>query len=359
MNDADADGGPERAGTDLNGNGLASRARAPVAERCAMLLPRVVPPRWRQPLKAGALALQRLVFDTGQRLGLHVTVNSFSSPVPDTRTLPDTCWSHDRTLPAIDLREQAQVELLRASARYITDVESLSDQGRGPFAYHLENPKFGTVDAHVAFALVRQHRPRQIVEVGSGWSTQLFLAALDANAAEGSHGRLQACEPYPDQGVRAAARQGRIALAARPVQTLPLRVFTDLSAGDVVFIDSSHVVKIGSDVRYLVLEVLPRLQPGVLVHFHDVFMPLEYPRDWVVQRQRFYNEQYLLEAFLSFNPAYEVVWASSYLHVRRPDLLEATIGSYSRERHHPGSLWIRRTGASAPFLVETAAARDA
>lgn len=262
--------------------------------------------------------LQRILFESAQRLGLHVTPNSFFSPVPDTRCLPEELWVGERVLPGIDLRAAAQVELLGRAAGYAAEVEALSDQHGGPLGYCLENPKFGTIDAHIAYALVREHRPRRIVEGGSGWSTLLLLAALEANAADGHRGELVACEPYPDDRLVLAARRGRVRLEARPLQTLPLSLFTALSAGDVVFIDSTHVLKIGSDVQYVILEILPRLPVGVLVHFHDIFLPQEHPKDWVLRRHRFYNEQYVLEAFLSFSNAYEVLWGASYMHLHHP-----------------------------------------
>ena len=91
------------------------------------------------------------------------------------------------------------------------------------------------------------------------------------------------------------------------------------------------------------LEVLPRLSKGVLVHIHDIFLPAEYPRKWVMDFYRFWNEQYLLQAFLAFNPSFEILWAASYMHLRHPDLLEAAFNSYDRRLNWPASFWIRKT----------------
>lgn len=118
--------------------------------------------------------------------------------------------------------------------------------------------------------------------------------------------------------------------------------FTRLEANDILFIDSSHVVTIGSDVQYEYLEILPRLAPGVLVHIHDIFLPMEYRKQWVLQELRFWNEQYLLQAFLIQNVAWKVLWGGSYMHIQHPDILEKSFSSYNREERWPGSFWIQR-----------------
>src|SRR5262249_46442361 len=111
---------------------------------------------------------------------------------------------------------------------------------------------------------------------------------------------------------------------------------------DILFIDSSHVFRVDSDVRFLFLEVLPRLNPGVLIHIHDIFLPYDYPRDWIVKEHRFWNEQYLLHAFLLFNRAFEVLWAGSYMHTRHSDKLKRAFASYDPASVWPGSFWMRR-----------------
>ena len=123
---------------------------------------------------------------------------------------------------------------------------------------------------------------------------------------------------------------------------MPLERFCALEANDIVFIDSSHVVKIGSDVVYEFLELLPRLKAGVMVHFHDIFLPAEYPKSWVLEDRRFWNEQYLLQAFLAFNSAFEVMMAGSFLHLSHSEKLKAAFASYDPANVWPGSFWMRR-----------------
>jgi hypothetical protein len=186
-----------------------------------------------------------------------------------------------------------------------------------------------------------------VLEIGSGWSTLLSMRALEANRADGGGdqaARLTAIEPYPYAFVRdaVAARPDYAEMLDEQVQGLPLDMFCSLGEGDILFIDSSHVLRIGSDVQYEFLEILPRLRPGVLVHVHDIFLPGEYPRDWVLgPEHRFWNEQYLLQAYLIGNARAEVVWGSSWMHRRHPEALEKAFGSYDRGTRFPGSFWLR------------------
>src|SRR5262249_44163017 len=126
----------------------------------------------------------------------------------------------------------------------------------------------------------------------------------------------------------------------KKIQEIDLEFFSQLGSGDVLFIDSSHTVKIGSDVNYLFLEVLPRLRPGVIVHVHDIFMPFEYRRDWVLDEFRFWTEQYILQAFLTFNSEFDVLLANSYLNHYHQQELKAAFPSLSSWAS--GSFWMRR-----------------
>ena len=123
---------------------------------------------------------------------------------------------------------------------------------------------------------------------------------------------------------------------------IPVDVFGELARDDVLFIDTSHVLKVGSDVQYLILDVLPRLPHGTLVHLHDIFLPREYPLSWFAEL-RFPNEQYVLQAFLAFNDSFEVLWSTAYMHHRHVDRLSAFFHSYDGAAVRQGaSLWMRR-----------------
>jgi len=287
-------------------------------------------------------------FETWEEHGWHLTPNHFYSPIPDTRVLPDALWQKESELPGIDMRDEEQTAFLREIVERFGDEVNGLPRNRADTAgeYFVDNGAFESVDGEIYYAMIRAHRPARVLEIGAGWSTLLALQALRANRAEGAEGRLLAVEPYPHEFVRAAIGQEPEMAKLRdvPVQALPLTVFESLGAGDILFIDSSHVLRIGSDVQYEVLEILPRLRAGVLVHVHDVFLPGEYPRDWVLgPEHRFWNEQYLLQAYLADNPRSTVVWGSSWMHRRHPEDLEKAFASYDRGSRFPGSFWFRRS----------------
>jgi hypothetical protein len=197
-------------------------------------------------------------------------------------------------------------------------------------------------DAAALHCMLRDLCPRRVVEIGSGLSTLVAAAALTRNRTEtGRAAELITIDPYPAAMLQAARLPGW-RLLAEPVQDVPLGFFAELGPSDVLFIDSSHVLRIGSDVQYELLQVVPRLRPGVVVHFHDIFLPDEYPRHWVMRERRFWNEQYLLQAFLSFNEAFAVLWAGAYLARHHPAALLAAFPWRVWDTRRPGSFWIRR-----------------
>lgn len=202
---------------------------------------------------------------------------------------------------------------------------------------------FESVDGEVLYCMIRHFKPKKIFEIGSGNSTYLFAQAILKNKEEHNdyECELVAIEPYPNNILKTGFA-GLSKLIPKKVQDISLSEFKKLTENDILFIDSSHVLKIGSDVQYEYLEILPRLKKGVLVHLHDIFLPAEYPKEWVLKDYRFWTEQYLLQAFLAFNDSFEVIWAGSYMHLKHPDKLEVAFSSYRRNERWPGSFWIRK-----------------
>lgn len=284
-------------------------------------------------------------FPFWQRLGLHVTPNHFYYPIPDTAALPPELWERRSELPGIDINEPGQFALL---SRFVSDFKMEYDalpRHRTSVSYQwfLNNEGFTAVDGEVLYSMIRHFKPSCVFEIGSGNTTNLAAQAALKNREEtGKECAVIACEPYPN-AVLKAGFPGLTSLRATAVQNIPLAEFEALKESDILFIDSSHILKIGSEVQYEFLEILPRLGKGVVVHVHDIFMPAEYPKDWILKRQWFWNEQYLLQAFLSFNDSFEVLWASSYMHLNHPEKLEQAFASYTRDAWWPGSFWMRKT----------------
>ena len=290
-------------------------------------------------------------FQFWQALGVHVTPNHFYEPIPDTSRLPERLWTTPSDLAGLELNDAGQVALLAHFVeRYRAEYSAFPASPTGnPSDYFADNGMFLGVDAEMLYCLVREHKPARIVEIGSGFSTRVSAAAIRRNREDDPsyRGELIALDPFPPPELRAGFA-GLTRLIEQPVQNVPIEEFTSLTAGDILFIDSSHVLKIGSDVQHEYLSILPRLQPGVLVHVHDIFLPMEYPREWVIDRHRFWNEQYLLQAFLAFNTSFEIIWAGSYMHRYHPDLLQAAFSTYHPDERWqgrawlPGSFWFRR-----------------
>jgi len=284
-------------------------------------------------------------FPFWQRFGLHVTPNHFYYPIPDTASLGDELWKRRSTLPGIDLNEAGQLALL---SQFANDFKAEYDRlPRDPtpvaHQYFVNNPGFTAVDGEVLYCMIRHFKPSRFLEIGAGNSTYLAAQATLKNRDDtGKDYVLIACEPYPN-AVLKGGFPGLTSLRPTVVQNIPLADFKDLKENDILFIDSSHVLKIGSDVQYLFLEVLPVLRKGVVVHVHDIFLPAEYPREWIVDQHFFWTEQYLLQAFLSFNDSFEVLWAGSYMHLTHPEKLEKAFSSYKRDAWWPGSFWMRKT----------------
>ena len=293
-------------------------------------------------------------------LGVSVTPSHFYFPVPDLKSFRRKNWKACRPCPAIDFRFADQIERLRTEwLPFVAECNFPEEPTEEERAFHFNNGFFERFDAEIAYALVRQRKPRTIIEIGSGNSSKVLAAALRRNRAEGAVGEMISIEPYPAPFLKSGL-EGMSHLIEQPVQKVPIELFRTLGENDILFIDSSHVVSVDSDVLYECLHVLPALAPGVLIHFHDIFTPLDYPEKFVMTNLCFWGEQYMLEAFLSFNSAFRVLWSSSAMQQFHPDVLEDAVpawkGSYTRmpqemkayaptldgENVWPCSFWIER-----------------
>jgi len=224
--------------------------------------------------------------------------------------------------PGVDLREDAQLAL----AEELRPV--LAEPLPGP-RYRPVNDMFCPADAAVYRGMLGHLQPKRIIEVGSGYSTAV---ALDGGYA------VTCIEPYPERLLSLTTEGDPVTLIRQPVQDVGLDLFGELGGGDVLFIDSTHVAKAGSDVCWLLLHVLPRLAPGGAVHVHDIFWPFTYPSAWLHER-RDWNEAYLLHAFLSGNADWEIALFSSWLWRCHPEAVPAPLRADG-----PGSIWLRKTG---------------
>ena len=276
--------------------------------------------------KQQAFKIHRL----GTRFGVHILPVHYYSALPDLLELEATrdVWARKSTLPGIKFDLDRQVENLKKIC-----LPYQAEYAGNPAYRHATEHGFGQgygyIEAQALHGVLRHFKPQRILEVGSGVSTYCMLHALGQNQAETGRGFAITCvEPYPSEPLR---RLQGITLIDKGVQRVGFdEGFSELGENDLLFIDSSHVVKPGSDVNYLVLEILPRLRPGVIVHFHDIYLPYDYPR-FVLKTFFSWMETSLVRAFLIHNDRAEIIFSESMLHYDRPDALHEVFPEYKRQ----------------------------
>src|SRR3954447_10399798 len=310
-----------------------------VASGDAAASPPPAPPRlgpWASREVDAALdLLRRVPFDELQRRGWHFQPNHFYWPLNDVAFLADNpgLW-HDRGLPReVDWDLDGQLEVARTVERYrpeLADVPPEATPGRVEYVWN--NGAFGGADAIVYYGLVRELRPRRVVEVGAGWSSLLLARALARNEEPCD---VTLVEPFPDERTFAGLPAGWDVHRAI-LQHADLSLFERLGPGDICFYDGSHCARTAGDVNWFLFEVLPRLAPGVFVQVHDIFLPDDYHDAWVFDEGLSWNEQYMVQAFLMHNDAYRVHIANHMLYRERPDALAELYGMDG------GSLWLEK-----------------
>lgn len=277
--------------------------------------------------------------DENERAILSFPPGHFYSPLLDVRTLREEnavpfdgpeMWEH------VDLRPTQQQELY---TRLLAEHPPLPFPRRKTEGsrYYVENAFFCEADAFTLSAILRHQRPRRVVEVGSGFSSAVMLDTLSHMK---DRPELVFIEPYPERlyALLAGDDKTRTEIFEKPVQEVPLEVFDKLQAGDVLFIDSSHIAKVGSDVTFLLLRILPRLAPGVWVHVHDIFYPSTYPTAWLKQG-RAWNEGLFLRAYLIGNKHLQLAAFNCYAARTFPHIFKKTFPAFLE--NSGGSLWMQ------------------
>ncbi len=268
----------------------------------------------------------------------------FYSPVPDLAELDRRqVWTRISPLRGVDMRPEQQAALLLEMARaYAPECRWAEHPVEGSPDFHWRNPSFSFQCASLLHYMVRARRPRRIIEVGSGMSSRVISRAIGMNARD--HGitcDYRIVDPYPSAFTRALP--GLSSVHDLKVEELEPAFFQELGPNDLLFIDSSHTVKIGGDVNFLVLDVLPVLAPGVAVHFHDIGLPFEYARAYYTTPtfRMLWAEAYLLQAFLMFNSEFEVLVSVPYLLHHSSNLLDEAFPGDPKNTGS-GSFWLRR-----------------
>jgi predicted O-methyltransferase YrrM len=289
-------------------------------------------------------AKNRIGIGICRRLGFHPLPIHFYEPVPAYESVPDDYFETKQSFPGFSIDLDAAASALKQISCYVQEC-NWPDKRTAEGVYYTGNVNFGYCSAAILHCMIRSSRTKRLLEVGSGYSSLVALEALKLNYPGGEF-RLKCIEPYPVRWLEEMARKhpGSVELLAVKADEADLATYSELGENDVLFIDGSHVSKLGSDVNFIYLQVLPRLTSGVLVHIHDIFIPYEYPREFYWGRdKRFWNEQYLLEAFLTNNPAFEVVLPAYWLMRDRPSDFQEALPAWNPRAHgHSSSFWLRK-----------------
>jgi hypothetical protein len=265
----------------------------------------------------------------------------YYSPIPPRADVERQLAAMDpnpATLPGIALDRDAMVRLWNDLTPHLQSAP-FAFEARPGYRYRYDNGAYSWGDGLVLHAMLRHLRPRRLIEVGSGWSS---ACVVDTNEHFLDSGCEVTCiEPYPGLlHETVGAPTSPFGIIESGIQAVPLDLFDALTAGDILFIDSTHVLRTGSDVTHELLEILPRIAPGVFVHFHDVFWPFEYPRSWAVDENRAWNEIYALRAFLCENPHWRIVMFNDFLAKNEAGLIGQTCPAFLN--NPGGALWLER-----------------
>lgn len=267
----------------------------------------------------------------------------FYSPTIDVQSLAKDqlrIWPECPDIVGVDFNLERQRSFLtEVFPKYIKEFDYVETEAecKNEWQFYINNTQFSGLDARSLFVMLRHISPEHVIEIGSGFSS-LLTADVSRRFMDGNMD-FTCIEPYPrvflKEGVDGISR-----LIEQKVESVPLDFFSKLREGDILFIDSSHVSKTGSDVNYIYLEILPRLKQGVIIHIHDIFFPHDYPKQWVLEEGRSWNEQYLLRAMLMFNPHFEVLFSSSCAATYCAQLVENIFGKL----FGGGSFWMQVRG---------------
>lgn len=251
--------------------------------------------------------------------------------------------NQERVIPGLDLNVNGQLDVVKQMtfADELREFPLKDESGTGKREFFYHNGSFEGADAGFLYSMIRRFRPKRIVEIGGGMSTLVIHRAIRRNASQDpSYACRHICvEPYLQPWLEEVGAE----IVRRKVELCDLTLFDQLESGDILFVDSSHVVRPQGDVLFEILEVFGRLKPGVFVHVHDMFTPRDYPEQWVLVDQRIWTEQYMIEAFLAFNNTFQVIGALNYLYYNHnSELMAACPVAGSGPNFDPRSFWMKR-----------------
>ncbi len=240
-------------------------------------------------------------------------------------------------IPGIYLNTNYQLQLIRDLSEYFSEMPFMA-QPQNELRFYFENDYYSYTDGIILYSMIRYFKPKRLIEVGSGFSSALMMDTNEQFFDGAIH--LEFIEPNPKRlySLFKESDKATIKVTEDLVQHIPVSKFQELENGDILFIDSSHVAKTGSDLNYILFEILPSLNKGVLIHFHDIFYPFEYPKEWVYGGRN-WNENYILRAYLMNSDSYKIIYFSDFMHKKHPDSFTNMPLCY---KNTGGALWLEK-----------------
>ena len=271
------------------------------------------------------------------QIGVFPIKNDYYEPLFDPRQLRHSL-SENRNLTGINWNVEEQLSFLE-KFQFANELENVPLSKKDDLTFYLNNVRFEAGDAEYWYNFIRQIKPGKIYEIGSGYSTLMAIKAIKKNEQENPNYQCRhiCIEPYEMPWLEKTPA----AVVRKKIEEFDKSFFAELDENDILFIDSSHVIRPQGDVLFEYLELLPALRKGVIVHVHDIFSPKDYPDQWIRKEVKFWNEQYLLEAFLTSNPAWKIIGALNYLHHHHYQKLKAKCPFLTQDKN-PGSFYIQK-----------------
>jgi hypothetical protein len=271
----------------------------------------------------------------------------YYQPIPDIKELEKReVWKKTSKLSGINFEPEKYLDYLKELSKdYSEECNWPEDSTDTVNEFFLNNNSFSYGCASILHSIIRKNKPKRIIEIGSGFSTKIIREAVSLNILEGHSTEYTLIDPYTNYKKEYFAFNMNI--INKPLETLDLKLFTSLQENDLLFIDSSHVCKIGSDVNFEILEILPILNKGVFIHFHDIPMPFEYPEVYSKNPafRVFWNESYLLQAFLAFNKAFNILLPVNYIQVNHKEKFDKLFPhGINVKNWYSGSFWLQKVG---------------
>ena len=271
------------------------------------------------------------------RIGVFPIIDHYYEPLFNMKKLKYSLRA-DRSLPGIDINEDEQVRFL-SKFHYADELKTIPEKYESVTKFWYGNGSYSHGDAEYFYSLIRLIKPSKIIEIGSGSSTKIALMAVEKTKEEDpEYSCDQVCiEPYEQPWLE----QLPVTVLREKLEDVDYSLFEQLNTNDILFIDSSHIIRPQGDVLKEYLEILPRLKAGVYVHVHDVFTPKDYKDDWIYDEVKLWNEQYLLEAFLTGNKNFRIIGALNFLKHKHYDLMKEKFPLMT-EAHEPGAFWMQK-----------------